>query len=94
MNFLPKVKKGLASVLSKTEKVRKAVLGVALAATVALATGTMPSDASAAQSTVSASSPVLLSAAPETLPGYHYSHSSLYSHASHQSHQSHFSSRY
>lgn len=94
MNFLPKVKKGLASVLSKTEKIRKVVLGAALATTVALGAGTMPSDVSAAQTTVSTSGPILLNAAPETLPGYHYSHSSHNSHASHQSHQSHFSSRY
>lgn len=89
MSFLPKVKKGIASALSKTEKIRKAVLGVALVTSVATA-ALVPNDVSAAQTSASASAPVLLTVYADTQPGYHYSHSS---HASHSSHQSHYSSR-
>jgi len=89
MTVLPKVRKGIASLLSKSEKVRKAVLGVAMATVVVAATAMVPIDANAATSNYAA--PVLLSAAMDSQPSYHESHRSHYSH---QSHRSHYSSRY
>jgi hypothetical protein len=89
MTLLPKVRKGIASLLSKTEKVRKAVLGVAMATALVAATAMVPVDANAATSDYAA--PVLLSASMDSQPSYHQSHRSHYSH---QSHQSHYSSRY
>lgn len=89
MTQLPKVTKGIASLLSKTEKVRKAVLGIAMATAVVAATALAPAEVNAASSDYAA--PVLLSAAIDSQAGYHLSHRSHYSH---QSHRSHYSSRY
>lgn len=93
MDFLPKVKKGLASALTKSEKIRKAVFGVALATSVAITAAMLPNVANA-RNPVDSPVPILLSVSQEMPTGYHYSHSSHYSHASHQSHSSHYSSRW
>lgn len=93
--MLPSVKKTLSSAMTKLERVKKVIVGVA--AVTALASGLMavPAEAQAATSIqVSAGSPVLLMATPmgESV-GRHYSHSSHDSHSSHSSHASHYSSR-
>jgi hypothetical protein len=104
---LPKVKKVIGSDLSKREKVHKVVLGVALAAGLAL-TGTMTNEAGASpQSSLTEGQAVLAdqgalllapaNAGPGDQVAYHYSHRSHYSHQSHRSHyshQSHYSSRW
>jgi|APEBP8051072266_1049373.scaffolds.fasta_scaffold06182_3 hypothetical protein len=91
MNVLPKVKRGLSSALSNVERIKKGVLGIAVAAVVASA-GLAAPEAQAAPPQVLASGPVVLLATfADDAPSYHYSHSSHYSH---QSHQSHFSSRF
>jgi len=92
MNFLPKVAKGLSKALTKTEKVKKSVLGFALGAAVVAATTIVPTDAYASQNTTTSPSAILLTAMQDVTgqAGYHYSHSS---HSSHSSHHSHYSSR-
>lgn len=99
---LPKVKKVIGSDLSKREKVHKVVLGVALAAGVALA-GTLTTEADASPQlaegkTVIADQGALLftpaKVGADDQVAYHYSHRSHYSHQSHRSHQSHYSSRW
>jgi hypothetical protein len=104
---LPKVKKVIGSDLSKREKVHKVVLGVALAAGVAL-TGTLATEADASpqaslaegKTVVTDQGALLLTpakAGANDQVAYHYSHRSHYSHQSHRSHyshQSHYSSRW
>jgi len=91
MSVLPTVKRGLSSALSGFERIKKAVLGIAVAAVVASA-GMVTPEAQAVTSDVSVSDPVLLLVPfADNPPSQHYSHSSHYSH---QSHQSHFSSRF
>jgi hypothetical protein len=96
MNILPKVKKGFASILSKSEQVRKTALGVALGTALISATGLAPADASADQGVTNLGTTAVLLAHPGGMDqaGYHYSHRSHSSHSSHSSHYSHYSSRW
>lgn len=94
---LPKVEKGVRRALSKLEKVKNVVSGVALALGVVMV-GVPSSDAQASTAeSVQKVAPVVSSAMLLTpaaqqgvLVAYHHSHSS---HASHASHYSHYSSR-
>jgi hypothetical protein len=92
--MLPNVKKSLSSALTKLEKVRKVVVGVATAAVLATGALTLPAEAQAAPTIQSPSvaGPVMLMATSmDDRIAWHSSHSS---HASHASHASHYSSRY
>lgn len=97
MPNLPKVKKGFASSLTRYEKVRKAVLGVALA--VGLSAGAVAALPTAANAKVPSVTPIskdrgaIVLVQPSTTSGHlqvadHYSHASHYSHSSHVSHYS------
>ena len=95
---LPKVQKGVRSGTSRLGKVKRAIVGVALAMGVVFA-GIPVDEAQATitqsvqQSATTASGTVLLELGSQTdiVVAGHYSHSS---HASHASHYSHMSSRY
>jgi hypothetical protein len=102
MSNLPKVKKGIGSGLTRSERVRKTVLGLALA--VGLGTGSIVSLPSVTDAkTPSLTSPsrdqgaVVLTQDSAQVIGQqvaqHYSHYSHSSHYSHVSHYSHYSSR-
>lgn len=93
--MLPTVKRTLSSAFTKLEKVKKVVVGLAVAAVVATGGMTAPGDAQAASSVqVTASTPVMLLATPAgERVAWHSSHASHSSHESHASHASHYSSR-
>lgn len=98
MLAFPKVKKGINRPLTRAEKVKKIIVGVALALGVAL-TGTPARDVQAApmtQNVQQAGGAILFTAPAQAgdVVAQHYSHSSHASHASHRSHYSHYSSRY
>ena len=96
MADLPKVEKSTASRLSKSERVRKTLLGAAIGLGVVVtgAAGIGEADASmpTAQNSVAQIGEGALLLQPSELPGgstaFHQSHRSHYSHRSHQSHYS------
>ena len=99
MKRLPKVEKNIGGCLTKVEKVRKAVLGIALVAGLGFVSGVPNSvDASVGQlgntamntGTVITFTPAVANG--EDMVAYHQSHRSHYSHQSHRSHYSHYSS--
>jgi hypothetical protein len=94
--MLPSVKKTLSSAMTKLERVKKVIVGVAIATVVAAGSLSIPTDAQAAPSSqFTAATPVMLVAVPGgNVVGYHSSHASHASHDSHASHASHASSRY
>lgn len=94
--MFPSVRKTLSSAMTRLEKVKKVVVGVAIAATVAVGTLSVPVDAQAASSSqVTSGAPVMLVAMPGgAVNPYHHSHASHASHDSHASHASHASSRW
>jgi len=94
--MLPTVKKTLSSAMTRLEKVKKVVVGVAIAVAAVAGTLSVPAVAQAAASAqVTSGAPVMLVAMPGAGPvADHYSHSSHASHDSHASHASHASSRY
>ncbi len=103
MTNLPKVKKGIGSELTRPERVRKTVLGVALA--VGLGAGSIVSLPSVTDAKTPSLTPpsrdqgaVVLTQDSAQVFGQqvaqHYSHDSHYSHESHASHYSHSSSQY
>ena len=100
MRNLPKVKKGFDSSLTRQEKIRKTVLGLALA--VGMSAGAAASLPAIANATVPSVTPtsndrgavVLIQQSAQSgrvQVADHYSHES---HTSHGSHTSHYSSRY
>jgi hypothetical protein len=103
MSNLPKVKKGIGSGLTRSERIRRTILGIAVAAGMGAATlSPLPATANANVPFVTASSKhqgaiVLIQQSPRSDQGQvaqHYSHMSHYSHSSHYSHVSHYSSSY
>lgn len=100
MAKLPKVKKGIGSGLTRLEKVRGLVLGVALAAGIGV-TGALPTEGNAIHSPslstgISASevSQKPFTLKPSTTAERNDQIAWHYSHQSHRSHYSHYSSRY
>jgi hypothetical protein len=92
--MLPIVKKSLSSALTKFEKVKKVVLGVAAAVVLATGAVALPTEAQAApsvQTSLTAGPVMLMATSMDDRIAWHSSHSS---HASHASHASHYSSRY
>ncbi len=102
MANLPKVKKGIGSSLTRFEKVRKTVLGVAIAVGLSGAgLSSLPTTVGASVTSVTPAHKdrgaiVLIQQSGQSDQGQvaqHYSHYSHYSHTSHVSHYSHYSSR-
>ena len=105
MKLLPKVKKEIGGCLTKTEKVRQVVLGIALVAGLGF-TGGVPNSAHAlvgqpgnaainTDAVIKTDAVIILKPAVANgtnMVAYHQSHRSHYSHQSHRSHYSHYSS--
>ncbi len=100
MLSLPKVDKGVKRAMTRTEKIQKVVVGVAVALGVTFAAmpaqaSQMPTSQVAKEMTVVSEGALLLTPSTQLMQiaqhGSHWSHSS---HASHASHASHYSSRY
>ena len=99
---LPKVRKSAGRGMTHREKVKKALLGVAVGVGVAVAGVTQSASVDAAKHSITEPVRTVEQGAMVLQPpqvdedtvAYHYSHRSHYSHSSHQSHHSHYSSRY
>ncbi len=100
MGNLPKVKREIGSGLTRIEKVRRTVLGIAVAVGMGgAALSPLPATANASVTSVTAASRdqgaiVLVQQSAQSdqnQVAQHYSHMSHYSHSSHYSHVSHYS---
>jgi len=100
MPNLPKVPKGITSSLTRAERVRKTLIGLALAVGLSAgAAAALPANADASTPAINSTARdrgamVLVQqggAAGQGQMAWHGSHSSHYSHGSHGSHGSHYS---